>query len=94
MNIGDRVTINKQMTGTMKVGHKTWAVVNIEPVEVVYLGTGQRWDGHLDHDYNNDGGYTQMWVNVTCHNCHQCHRRRRPASFADCRTIRRHCVRH
>ena len=67
MNIGDRVTINKRLAENGN--HKTWMVMDIRPTEVVYLGTGQRWDGGWQQEYSDaDGPGESIWVNTKCHN--------------------------
>jgi len=68
MNIGDKVTINKKMVDNDPGPHpKTWTVVNIEPTDVIFLGTGQRWDGKWVDNYS--GTYDEhFYVNTKCHN--------------------------
>ena len=71
--IGDRVTINRQMTDNDNAP-KTWTVIDIDPMEVVYLGTGHRWDGQPTWEYaDEDTPYDRRtWVNTKYHRCYVC----------------------
>lgn len=69
MNIGDTVTVNKKMTDNDNGPHpKVWTVIDIDPMEAVYLGTGQRWDGKWV-DAHSEAYDERFYMNTKCHNC-------------------------
>lgn len=47
---------------------------DVEPIECIYLGTGQRWDGEYIWEYaDEDSPYdNRFWVNTKCHNVYIC----------------------
>ena len=80
MNIGDRVTVTKKMDADIKhsgtyAGAKSreMIVIDIDRMECIFLGTGQRWSGAMESDDAWDAmNPVYYWQNHECHNVYLC----------------------
>lgn len=75
MKIGDTVMVTDILVETdLSKPGRTMGKKSIEPVECIYLGTGQRWDGEFQWEYaSEDAPYDdRFWVNTKHYNVLLC----------------------